>query len=156
MMLPGFFLFNLARHWQEWWYRKCHKDHLQCVLCWRYQVHWWARAGRWRAGSSALLWMYLSVFGLASRPFFLSPAPPGPAASLTDDLQLARLARAAAVATAVVLLAVATGLPSLLGLGRCCSRSVKIWRSHRQRSVQCSQSPSLQAGLSISPVNSNG
>ena len=33
----------------------------------------------------------------------------GPAASLTDDLQLARLARAAAVATAVVLLAVATG-----------------------------------------------
>ena len=103
----------------------------------------------------------LDVFVSASvwfgvRTVRLVVAQPGPAASLTDDLQLARLARAAAVATAVVLLAVATGQAHCWGLGRCCSRSVKIWRSHRQHSVQCSQSPSLQAGLYISPVNSNG
>ena len=69
-------------------------------------VGWSWKMASW--GLCPALDVFVSVwFGVPT--VLLVVAQPGPAASLTDDLQLARLARAAAVATGVVLLAVATG-----------------------------------------------
>ena len=138
-MLLGCFLLNLAAlgRDQGWRYRKCHKDHLHCFALISSPLVGRSWRMGWRAGRlCTALEVFASVwFGVPAVRLVVAQC--SPAASLTDDLQLARLARAAAVAA--------------WDWGGVALSSVKIWRSYRQHSVQCSQSPSLQAGLYLNP-----